>query len=210
MSDESAPQAPEHEMPPDLGDRLRAARQAKKLSTRQLARKLGVSPALVGHIETGRTLPSINTLYAMATALDLSLDRLFTLEGARPARAEEQSSGVRVSRHNARPRRPGQAGIRWEGLASVDHHLRFGLLAYDAGASTTGEATPLGHEGTEYGYLLSGTLELTVDDEKYVLQTGDSFELDARVPHTLFNPGPHPMNLLWVFDPHSHGPLADE
>lgn len=47
------PQAPDPDpatLPPDLGEQLRAARQAKKLSIRELARTLGLPPALIGHI----------------------------------------------------------------------------------------------------------------------------------------------------------------
>jgi DNA-binding XRE family transcriptional regulator/quercetin dioxygenase-like cupin family protein len=195
-------------MPPDLGDRLRAARQAQNLTTRQLARTLGVSPALVGHIETGRTLPSINTLYAIATVLKVSLDQLFALDRSNATGNDRPAAtgGVLVGRHNARPHRLSGPGARWESLTSPEQDFQFGLLTYDAGASTTEGATPLGHEGTEHGYLLSGTLELTVGEAKYILNTGDSFELDARAPHAWLNPGPHPMHLLWALNPHPSPP----
>jgi len=60
-----------------LGLSLRAARQRAGLSLRELARRLGVSPSLLSQIENGRSQPSVATLYALAKALQVSIDDLF-------------------------------------------------------------------------------------------------------------------------------------
>lgn len=57
-----------------LGMRLRDARQGAKLSVRELARRVDVSASLVSQVELGRTSPSVGTLYALVSALGLSLD----------------------------------------------------------------------------------------------------------------------------------------
>ena len=70
--------APAPEARPDaaiqLGMRLRDARQSAKLSLRELARRVDVSASLVSQVELGRTTPSVGTLYALVSALGLSLD----------------------------------------------------------------------------------------------------------------------------------------
>ena len=58
----------------DLGQRLRQAREEKKIGLRELARRLGVSASLISQIETGKTEPSINTLFAMVSELELSVN----------------------------------------------------------------------------------------------------------------------------------------
>src|SRR5512132_4702259 len=60
----------------DLGHRLRAAREEKNIGLRELARRLGVSPSLISQIETGKTEPSINTLFAMVSELELSVNEI--------------------------------------------------------------------------------------------------------------------------------------
>jgi transcriptional regulator with XRE-family HTH domain len=62
--------------PPALA-RLRARREEKGMSIRTLARRIGVSPSLVSQIETGKVNPSVGTLVAITTELELSLDVLF-------------------------------------------------------------------------------------------------------------------------------------
>ena len=63
-----------------LGARLRMVRQRSGLSLRELARQLGVSPSFVSQLETGKSQPSVATLYALSQLLDVSIDQLFTAD----------------------------------------------------------------------------------------------------------------------------------
>ena len=77
---------------PDIGERLREARQPRRLSLRVLADRLGVSPSLISQIETGRANPSVSTLYAIAAELDVSLDELL-FNDRRPTSPPERRLG---------------------------------------------------------------------------------------------------------------------
>src|SRR5918996_1531033 len=71
-----------------VGRRLRANREERGLSLRELARRLGMSPSAISQIETGKSRPSVSTLYAMVSELGISLDDLFTpTEVKRPTKA---------------------------------------------------------------------------------------------------------------------------
>ena len=52
-----------------IGERLREARLRKGMSVRGLARAVDVSASLISQIETGKSSPSVSTLYAITTAL---------------------------------------------------------------------------------------------------------------------------------------------
>src|ERR1700681_4344633 len=67
---------------PLVGAQLREKRFEVGLSLRELARRLDVSPSLVSQIETGKIQPSVRTLYAIVSALGLSLDEIFELVGS--------------------------------------------------------------------------------------------------------------------------------
>jgi transcriptional regulator with XRE-family HTH domain len=62
---------------PDLGARLRQARQRSGLSLRELARQLNVSASFVSQLENGKSQPSVATLYSITQLLGLSIDELF-------------------------------------------------------------------------------------------------------------------------------------
>jgi ribosome-binding protein aMBF1 (putative translation factor) len=61
-----------------LGSRLRAERERLDMSLRELARRIDVSPSLVSQIERGLAMPSVSTLWLLATELGLTLDELFS------------------------------------------------------------------------------------------------------------------------------------
>src|ERR671911_272011 len=61
----------------DVGQRLREAREQEGLSLRELARRLELSASALSQIETGKSRPSVKTLYAIVSELGISLDELF-------------------------------------------------------------------------------------------------------------------------------------
>jgi DNA-binding XRE family transcriptional regulator/quercetin dioxygenase-like cupin family protein len=60
-----------------IGGRIRAERARKGISLRGLARSVGLSPSLISQIETGKCQPSVSTLYAITTALGISVQDVF-------------------------------------------------------------------------------------------------------------------------------------
>ncbi|HEU4657259.1 MAG TPA: helix-turn-helix transcriptional regulator [Capillimicrobium sp.] len=69
---------------PPVPRRLREARERAGLSLRQLAPRVGISASALSQIETGKSQPSVRTLYALVRELGLSLDELFDHPGRRP------------------------------------------------------------------------------------------------------------------------------
>lgn len=59
-----------------MGQRIRAARKMKHMSADALAEKIGIAAESLGHIECGSRKPSLQTLYAIAETLEVSLDYL--------------------------------------------------------------------------------------------------------------------------------------
>jgi quercetin dioxygenase-like cupin family protein len=54
------------------------------------------------------------------------------------------------------------------------------------------------HEGEEFVYVLSGTLELTVGDEKTTLNQSDSMRFNSNIDHHLSNPAESQTELLVI------------
>ena len=71
---------------PPIGPRIRAARARREVTIRALARVVGVSPSLISQIETGKSQPSVSTLYGITSTLGLSLEDLFDASDADAAR----------------------------------------------------------------------------------------------------------------------------
>src|SRR5438105_12088906 len=59
-----------------LGARLREAREARNMTLRELARRLGLSPSLISQVETGKSQPSISTLFAIVGELEIPVNEV--------------------------------------------------------------------------------------------------------------------------------------
>src|SRR5487761_1391839 len=59
-----------------IGQQLRRARLAAGISLREMARRVDVSASFISQVELGRTMPSVGTLYSIASELGVSLDGL--------------------------------------------------------------------------------------------------------------------------------------
>lgn len=199
----------------DVGPRLRTHREQQGLGLRELARRLGISASAVSQIETGKSRPSVGTLYAMANELDMSLDELFTdvpagrpekhpVGRATPAQAARspapapEPSGMNIQRAGTRKSLELESGVRWERLTSqTDLDAHFVYVVYDvSGSSSLGDRF-IRYSGYEYGLVLSGRLEVTVGFESCVLGPGDSISFNSAVPHFMRNVGDEPVHGVW-------------
>lgn len=60
-----------------IGEKLRSARQQRKMSLRELAEKASISASMLSQIETGKAYPSVRSIYNIAAALALPVDFFF-------------------------------------------------------------------------------------------------------------------------------------
>lgn len=195
----------------NLGGELRRARESRRLSLRDVATSVGVSPSLLSQVETGKTLPSVSTLYALVNYLGLSLDGLlrdpehdahppFTSSWTSTTTqesADRLTDGV-VQRREDNPELEMENGVTWERLAAGGSTLADPLLVtYPARASSSVEGKMMRHGGVEYGILLEGRLTLRVDFESYDLKPGDSFCFDSARPHAYVNRCDSPAKGIW-------------
>jgi transcriptional regulator with XRE-family HTH domain len=193
------PQGVEDGAPSNLGARLREARGQRGVSLRSLAKRVGVSPSLVSQVERGTVTPSVGTLYAIVRELDLSMDDLFS-----EAQRRELDVGDAVGHGPVQPRDSRAtiylaSGVRWERLtAERDPILDFQVSTYAVGAESCPRDALMTHGGREYGYVISGRLELTVGNETYELGPGDAASFSSTTPHRLANLGDEPTETLWV------------
>jgi transcriptional regulator with XRE-family HTH domain len=193
-----------------LGARLRAERERCGLTLRELARRLDVSPSLVSQIETGKTQPSVRTLYAIVSELGVSLDELFSpVDGHVPVPASSRpvaGDDVREPLGSGRVQRAADrdvidlgSGVRWERLTTWnDRDVEFLYAIYEAGGSSSPDGSLMRHNGREFGIVLSGELGVKVGFEDTTLGPGDSIAFDSTIPHRLHNDGDELATAIWI------------
>jgi quercetin dioxygenase-like cupin family protein len=183
---------------------------------RELARRIAVSPSLVSQIELGRVRPSVPTLYALVDGLGITLDRLRG-DGATPAgpvadgqpdataspaaavnRALRAADAPVVQRHGGRPTMELAPGVHWERLTPFSlPGMEFVHTVYEPGSESSPEGMYRRHSGHEWGYIISGTFNVSVGFDEYVLEPGDSISFSSNVHHRLHNEGTEPVHAIW-------------
>jgi DNA-binding XRE family transcriptional regulator/quercetin dioxygenase-like cupin family protein len=190
-------------MTEDIGGRIREARQQRGMSLRSVAQSVGVSASLISQVETGKTQPSVSTLYAIVNHLGISLDELLGVAATHsssgtPVAVTPTASGPVVQRRGAGPVLEMENGVHWERLAVGDDGAADALLVtYDPGASSSVEGRLMRHAGVEYAYLLEGELVLQLEFDTIELTAGDSLHFDSVRPHLYVNKGSVPARGLW-------------
>lgn len=168
----------------DIGRRLRTVREGRGLSQRQLAARAGLTSSAISLIESNKTSPSVASLKSLLDALPLSLSEFFSvLEEEGPLRyfyaatefteLSPADAGARVS-------------LRQVGDASR-RSIQMLQEVYQPGGDT-GPAM-LTHDAEEAGIVISGVIEVTVGDQCRVLNPGDGYLFDSRLPHRFRNIG---------------------
>jgi len=192
----------------ELGPRLRAIRLRRGVGLRELARRLDLSPSSISQIETGKTRPSVRTLYALAAEFGVTVDELL-FDGTAASRADValRSPGARggtepglvVQRTGARPAIQLNSGVRWERLMFWgDEDVEFLEATYEPGGASSPDDSFVRHNGHEFGFVLSGTLRVDVGFDEFVLEAGDSITFPSSTPHRLSNPGTETVRAVWV------------
>jgi transcriptional regulator with XRE-family HTH domain len=195
--------------------RLREARERSGLSLRQLARRLDISASALSQIETGKSRPSVRTLYAVVSELGISLDELFethesaeverppapeafVTRGVAPDWLSAATTAIPMLRVGDRPALELDSGVRWERLtAEHDPVIDFLHVTYEPGGASNANGALVRHAGREYGVVLSGQLDVTVGFETYRLGPGDSISFSSDEPHLLANHADEPATAIW-------------
>ncbi len=163
-----------------IGPKIRALRQAKLMGQVQLAQHTGLSPALLSKIERGQLHPTLPTLLRIAMVFGVGLEHFFTDPDRRPPLA--------VTRRQERlrlPERPGEnnPSYLFESLnyPATDRVLEVYLAEFPP---LGGPTQPHQHPGTEFIYVLVGSLCVTVAGENVTLADGDTLHFQAGRPHS--------------------------
>ena len=177
----------------EIGAKLKQLRQAKKLTLKKLAEQAGCTDAALSKIERGEVTPTISLLKKAVNVLGITLSEFLS--------NDEDSDDNIVIRKEERVR------IDFHDMNIISHQLVHNLKnkmmqpLYEIIKPGGGSGGAYTHYGEEFGIVLEGELEITVDDVKYVIREGDSFYYKSNRPHSFQNNGDKDVKIIWVITP---------
>lgn len=172
-----------------VGPQIRKLRTQKGLSLRALAEQCGISANAISLIERGDNSPTVSTLHQLARALEVPITDFFEQELTRTIVFVKKDQGIRY--HNE------TVELENLGVGLLNQQLEPFRLKIEAGSSSCDDR--IAHPGQEFVFCLEGKLEYYVNNEKYILEAGDSLLFQASQQHCWRNPERDPATILLIF-----------
>ncbi len=177
-----------------VGSDIRAMRRLRKMTLQNLSDAIGRSPGWLSLIERGQAQPAINDLRQIATLFDVNISFFFRSSGQ-----DDQERGLVVRARDRSPMGTPEGGLVEELLSPTLSGSFEIIKSTFAPRACSGSVKPL--RATEHGgVLLSGALDLIVDQVRLSLASGDSFQFQDK-DYAWENPGDVPAIAIWVVAP---------
>lgn len=180
----------------NIGAKIKELRRTKKLKLQDVANETGFSTALISQIENNNVSPPIATLSKIAHFFDVKIGYFFN--------ENEEENPYEILRINERTVIPKVVskdgtnhGYFYESLSVRKKNKKMDpfLITFDEKVTNTDTYS---HNGEEFLYVLQGTAELLLDDQRFVLNEGDSAYFDANLKHRLLSTGADEIKVLAV------------
>jgi transcriptional regulator with XRE-family HTH domain len=176
-----------------IGWRVRSRAKEIGLSSAELAKRVGLSRAMISRIENAQVSPSLATMSRLAEALDVPITSLFQgLDEERDALFTRAGAGPELGRPGTR------SGHRYQLLGSMRGPAKR-MEPMLVTLTSESEVFPLyQHAGTEFIYMLEGEMDYGYAGASYQLTPGDSLQFDGEVAHGPLRLGQLPVVFLSV------------
>jgi len=164
-----------------VGDHIRQFREARGLTLQQLAERTGFSAALLTQFENRMTSPPLGSLVKIANALDTSVSALIGGETGREFSIVRKTDRRIVSRVG--PKEGGRTAYTYEALGAEKADRKMEPFLVRLKPLADRHVVRNSHEGEEFLYVLSGRVEIFLDDYADVLAEGDCIYYNSKIPH---------------------------
>lgn len=179
-----------------ISTKIKEKRKAKGITVQELADKAEVSKGLISQIENNRTVPSLLVLINIIRALNLDMNEFFN-----DINQQTQTARVLIKRKDEYQsfEKENAKGFLYKRV--LTRNIKGGptdivLLELKQGAKRNQIVKT---DAYEYKYVIKGTVEYLINNEKYILETGDSIFFDGRLGHKPANVGTDDALLLVVY-----------
>lgn len=173
----------------DIGKKLKNLRLRNDLTLEELASRSELTKGFLSQVERNLTSPSISTLEDLLEALGTNLADFFQSD------EEEQ---IVFSTQDFFIDEKDEYTIEWVIPNAQKNQMEPILLTLQPHEHSMEMNC---HNGEEFGYILKGSITLIRGNKKYRLKAKETFYLDGKISHCLYNNGNSEAKILWITTP---------
>jgi mannose-6-phosphate isomerase-like protein (cupin superfamily) len=177
----------------EIGKRLGALRDIMDISANEMAGRMKLEPGEYVLYENGEKDFSFSFLYNAANILGVDVLDIISGESPRLTRCAlvRKDKGFEITRREA---------YDYKHLAFTFSHKKAEpfMVTVEPKPDNNGDISLHSHEGQEFNYMVSGSMEFHLGETVYELYEGDSVYFDSGVPHAMKATGKEPAKFIAV------------
>ncbi len=177
-----------------VGVNIKRSRESREITLRELAEQVKLSASLLSQIETGKVSPSLSTLKKISDALQ-------TTVGALVGEDNQPSDALVLRKSDRKVLSHLSEGIKMFMLTYKDANKQMEPLLFRLDPNASSGKSLYKHFGQEFILIIKGTLELKLNDVRYVLKKGDSMYFNSNIPHKFKNIDRGITEAVWIVTP---------
>lgn len=158
----------------NIGAKVQEYRNMRKFSLRELAAKANLTPSMVSQIENSGVNPSINALKSIAAALEVPMFKFFQTEDVSDELIVRKGNYIRLG--------TAQEGVIYE-LLTPDLQGSIEFCRMEVPAKSATAQVEKSHTGEEVAHVASGTVNISLNGQRFRLNEGDCVRIPAGVNH---------------------------
>jgi transcriptional regulator with XRE-family HTH domain len=175
-----------------IGVRLRRARELRRLGLAEVADRAGLTKSFLSRVERDQASPSISSLLSICEALGVPLAELLDAPPPRLVRRLERPTLLGL---------PGASVVDSLIAPATQRHVTVVETSIGGGWSSGDSYYALSAE-YEVCYILEGVIEMDLEGQIYVLNSGDALSFAGGTPHRWRNASEtEPARLLSIMAP---------
>ena len=173
----------------DIGAKIKRIRLSNQLTLEELANRSELTKGFLSQLERDLTSPSVATLENILEALGTNLKDFFS---------EDEDEQIVFSKDDFFENIQDDYKISYIIPNAQKNEMEPILIELKKGKNSM-EIDP--HDGEEFGYVISGRLNVILGDQIYHVKAGESFYYPAKKIHRIENPGQRPAKFIWISTP---------
>ncbi|MDP2831315.1 MAG: XRE family transcriptional regulator [Candidatus Omnitrophota bacterium] len=174
-----------------IGSRIKDLRIQQRITLKELAKKTGLTTSFLSQLERDLTSPSISSLEKISGALNTKVGYFFE--------KEERKDLVFIKKGMGKKSADKEGQIVFESLAAGLLNIKMEPFIFTLGINAELTKEVIYPEGEKFGMVLTGKIELSCGDEKFIVEEGDSIYCAfTRKIQRIVNIGENEAKLLLV------------
>lgn len=169
-----------------LGKRLMKLRKAKRLALKYVSNETGLSAEYISQVEKGEVIPPVAVILQLSRALEVDSGVLLKEDKEKAGKQSEDGYLKRTQDYAYKTLTP----------EAKNKHLKAFKVAIDAESEHKGVSYQ--HVGEEFIYVLKGTVEVMVGENRNTLPPGENIHFNSSIVHKLRNISSERAELLVV------------